>query len=280
MIKTAAIALTGVCILFTLPTCAVAVDLIEIIEKKTVENDVRQHGFNIEHFEQWVFRNQQTLTGARRQLLDRLQAEIDSVHATCHLSDDQREKLLLAGRGDIEEFIQQFANVRAEFNKKIAANDQQGIQNMWQEAHLLHQMYQGKMHGDGSLFRKVLNHLLDEQQLLHMKQLQREQVHFRYQAAVMQLISQFDRMAPTTQEKREKLLALIDQYTFPPKSITGDNQSRYLLYYVLGQMQHIPKDELRPLFGKSSWPVLQKQMKLRKSIKRSLEKRGLVPEKE
>jgi hypothetical protein len=260
------------------PAPAVAVEFIEIIEKKIVENSQNQFRMTIDNFDQWVFNNQQKIGGAKKQLLDRLQAESDSVQSTCVLEDDQKEKLLLAGRGDIHAFMQHYAKLRAKFAENI--NDQQAVQNIWKEIQPLQAKYNGQIYGEGSLFTKVLDHVLDEQQSARMEQLRREQRKFQYQAAVMQLISQFDQAAPITHRKREKLLALIDQHTFPPKSITGSNFNSYLMYFVLSQMAEIPEDELRPLFGEAAWNVIRQQMNQGKAMQRTLKQQGLVPEKD
>jgi len=274
-----ALAVTAILLAVAQPARSVAVEFIEIIEKHVPEQNQNMNGFRIENFDQWVFSNQQKIGGARKRLLDRLQAEAESIQSTCKLADQQKEKLLLAGRGDIQTFTQQYNTVRAKFAEKLKQNDQQAFQNIWQEIQPLQRKYHGQIYGEGSLFRKVLDHLLDEQQLARIEQLRKEQRVFQYRSMVMQLISQFDQASPLTHEKREKLLALIDEYTFPPQSTASTQQSHFVMYYVLSQMAEIPEGELRPLFGKATWKVLKQQIRQGKAMKRNLEQQGLVPEK-
>jgi len=278
MIKTISLVLIGSIAFLVQSLPAGAVEFIEIVEKQiAAEKNQNQRGFRIEHFDQWVFRKQQTIRGAKKQLLERLEAESDSIQSTCQLADDQKEKLRLAGRGDIQDFLQLYAEIRQKFADNM--DDQQAMQNIWQEIQPLQKKYNGQIYGEGSLFIKVLDNLLDEQQLARMEELRREQRRFQYRATVMQLVSQFDQAAPLTHEKREKLLALIQEHTSPPKSTAGQQRNHFLMYYVLGQMAEIPETELRPLFDKAAWKVVRQQMKQGKSMKRNLEKQGLVPEK-
>ncbi len=273
-------ALAAVLFLTSLPGSTVAVEFIEIVEEQVAEQNRNINGFRIEHFDQWVFSNQQEIAGAKTQLLERLEAEANSIQSTCDLSDEQKEKLLLAGRGDIQVFTQLYAATKAKFAENLKKGDQQAVQNIWQEIQPLKRKYHGLIFGEGSLFEKVLGHLLDEQQTARIEKLRREQRKFQYQSAVMLLISQFDRAAPFTHENREKLLALIYEHSRPPKSFTGENHSHYVTYYLLGQMSEIPEDELHPLFEEAAWKVVKQQIKQGKRMKRNLEKRGLVPEEE
>ena len=265
---------------FALSTPALAVDFIEIVEEEIAEQQENQHGFRIENFDQWVFSNQQTLYSAKKQLLSRLHGEAESIQAACQLDDQQKEKLLLAGRGDIQAFTQLYTKVRARFAEKIKENNQQAMLNLWQEIQPLQKKYNGQIFGKDSFFEKVLSNLLDDQQSALLEKIRREQRKVQYQAAVMQLILQFDSVAPLTHKNREKLLALIEQHTYPPKAMGGQNQSHYLTYYIYGQMAEISEKELRPLFGKAVWKVVKQQIKQGKSMKRNLEKQGIVPDKE
>ncbi len=280
LVMTLVAAAAAVLFVLTLPAPAVAVDFIEIVEKEVAKQNQNQHGFRIENFDQWVFSNQQKLSSAQKQILDRLEGEADSIQSTCKLENGQKEKLLLAGRGDIQAFTQLYAEVRAKFVEKIKENNQQAIQNVWQEIQPLQKKYHGQIFGEGSLFEKVLGHLLDEQQSDRLEKIRREQRRFQYQSAVLQLISQFEQAAPLKHENREKLLVLIDQHALPPKSMTGHNRAHYFTYYIYGQMAEIPEKELRPLFGKAVWKVVKQQMQQGKRMKRNLEQQGLVPDKE
>ena len=264
-----------------LSASTVAVDFIEIVEKQAVaEQNQNRNGFRIENFDQWVFRSQETLAGAKQKLLERLESEADSLQLICGLDEAQKKKLLLAGRGDIQAFVEAYTKVRAKFAESLKEQGQQAVQNIWQEIQPLQRKYHGMLFGEGSLFEKVLEHLLDEQQSARRRAVLREQRKFRLRSAEMQLISQMDRVSPFTQEKREKLLALVEQYVRPPKSFSKAEHSHYVMYYLLGQMAKIPEDELRPLFDEAAWTVVQQQIKQGKRMRGNLKAHGLVPEEE
>jgi len=256
----------------------VAIEFIEIVKKEKEEkHNQNQHGFRIENIDQWIFQNQTTIQGARKKLLERLKLEVDSVQSVCQLTDDQKAKLTLAGRGDIQAFTLQYHAIRAKFAKDLL--EQKNINNIWQEIQPLQIKYNsGQLFGEKSFFAKVLEHLLDEQQMAHIQKLRREQRLFRYQAAARQLIVKLDQIAPITHEQREQLFALIDKHTVPPKSISGNNRSHYLMFYVLGQLAEIPEKELQALFRTETWECLQKQIKQSRGMKHQLEKMGMVPD--
>lgn len=262
----------------TLALPSFAVEFIEIIEDQEEQPEQNMHGFRLEHFGQWVFNEQIDAEGARTNLLERLESESESIQAVCQLSDEQKSTLALAGWGDVQEFFRKYEEARATFKKNI--HDQEAFQNIWQEIQPLQNKYRGRMFGEGSLFSKVLKQLLNEKQLAIMQQLKREQCLFQYQAAVRGVISQFDQFAPITHEKRERLLALVNQHTFPPKSIPVSNRSHYLTYYILGQFSEIPGNELRSMFSDAAWKVVQPRIKQGAAMTRQLEKQGLVPDKE
>ncbi len=264
----------------SLPSPAVAVDFFEIVEKDLPEKNENMHGMNIENFDQWVFQNQLTLSAAKKQLLDRLEVEAESIRSTCKLGEVQKEKLLLAGRGDIQAFIQLYAEVRANFAEKLKEQNRQAFNNIWQEIQPLQKKYHGQVFSEGSLFEKVLGHLLDEQQAARLEKIRREQRKFRYQSAVMQLLVQFDQAASFTHENREKLLALVEEHTYPPKSMAGPQQSHLMTYYIAAQMAEIPEGQLRPLFRKAVWKVVKKQMSQGERMKNNFEQQGLVPDRE
>jgi len=282
MIKTLPLLLAAAFLVLTQPTPADAVDFFEIVERQAAEQKQiqHQHGMRIEHFDQWIFSNQQKIDGAKKQLLTRLESEASLIQSVCQLDDAQKEKLLLAGRGDIQAFVQQYDEIRANFANHI--DNQKAMQNIWQEIQPLQRKYHGQIYGEDSFFTKVLHHSLDEPQLAFMKKLRLEQRAFQYRATVMQLISQFERAAPLTHAKREKLLALIVQHTSPSKSTPNQQNVNVSmpLYFILMQMSDIPEDELRPLFEESAWTLLQKQMKQGKAWKQHLATQGFVLEKD
>lgn len=272
--------LLGAAILMIQPIPVLAIHFIEIIEKEIVEENHNQFGFQLEQFNQLVFNNQVELGGARKQLLNRLQLESDSLQSICQLAEEQKEKLLLAGRGDIHTFVQEYARLHEKFAADLKKQDQQALQNIWSDISPLRNQYNGKIFGQDSFFKKVLGGLLNEEQVALLEQLRREQNQFLYRTAIMQFIQQFDQVAPLTHKKRKKLLDLFEQHTLPPKSTTGSNLSHYFSYYLCLQMKGMPEEELRPLFGERAWKSLQQQMMQAKAMERQLQNQGLVPDQE
>lgn len=253
-----------------------AIEFFEIIEEEHPGQNQNRNQFKIEQFDQWVF-DGQGVSAAKTHLSDRLKSETKSMQSVCQLTDGQNAKLRLAGQGDIQAFMQKYSETRAKFEGNV--DNQQAMQNIWQEIQPLQKKYHGNIFGEGSLFTKVLKQTLDQQQSLRWQQLQREQRLFQYEATFQYVISLFDQVAPLTQKNREQLLALIDQYTFPPKSISSVRHDHFLTSYIYSQLAEIPEDELRPLFRDAPWKILQNHRKRGKRMKRELKKQGMVPDK-
>ena len=258
-------------------TTAYAIDFYVIVEEKQPQPQQNHNGFRLEHFEQWVFNEQIDVNGARKKLAERLQSEAESIRSIFQLTQGQIDKLSLAGMGDIQAFMHEYEKTKEHFKNNL--HDQQAMQNIWQDIQPLQQKYRGQMFGQGSLFAKIMKHLLDEDQLRIMQKLKREQSKFYYQSAVRQTILQIDQVSPLTHKNRQHLLELIEKHTYPPKNIPAGSQAHFLNYYVYGQLGNIPEKQLQAIFPDATWDFVKKQIRQGTGMKRHLDQQGLVPDK-
>ncbi|HEY2838491.1 MAG TPA: hypothetical protein VGJ26_05055, partial [Pirellulales bacterium] len=72
---------------------------------------------NDETFDQWVFNQVGNAQKALERFHTSLNVQVDSIAASCELAPEQREKLLLAGRGDINRFFDGVEVCRKKFDK-------------------------------------------------------------------------------------------------------------------------------------------------------------------
>src|SRR5258707_11945120 len=92
-----------------------------------------------ENFEQWIFREFQNAAGARGRLDSLLMLNIESVAQVCGLSEAQRQKLWLAGRGDIKRFFDSVDELRRKFQS--VKTDQNRLQVLFREVQPLHSTF-------------------------------------------------------------------------------------------------------------------------------------------
>ena len=133
-----------------------------------------------ENFDQWVFNEvRQTAVGSVRNRFDSLLGlKIDFVDKACGLTDLQKKKLQLAGKGDIKRFFDRVDEKRRKFLS--VKRDQNNINEIFQEIQPLQTEIQGEHFGDASIFAKTLVRTLTEEQTAKFDKAMRERMQFRY----------------------------------------------------------------------------------------------------
>ncbi len=114
-----------------------------------------------ENFDRWLFADDQSGAGRHRHLDDILRSKVDAAIMAHKLTDSQRTKLRLAGRGDIKRFFDQVEDRRLDFEKD-RRNFRAGLAAL-QRLDPLTQVYRDGPFGDGSLFAKTLAKINDDQ---------------------------------------------------------------------------------------------------------------------
>jgi hypothetical protein len=115
-----------------------------------------------ENFDRWLFADEQSETGRRRRLDEILKTKVKLATLVHHLTELQRAKLQLAGRGDIKRFFDRVEDRRRDFEK-----DRQSFRTGFaalQRLQPLAQVYRDGPFGDGSLFAKSLSKINDDQE--------------------------------------------------------------------------------------------------------------------
>ncbi|MGD9854599.1 MAG: hypothetical protein AB7U20_06560 [Planctomycetaceae bacterium] len=205
-----------------------------------------------ENLIQNVFRNQQSVDGARRNAVNALDVQVDFVALIGSLSSEQRAKLELAGQGDIHRFFDDFDSyLRSAPTGQITM---QQWNDVWQGLQPLQSRYSAGLHGPGSLFRKTIPSVLDEHQRTAYQDLEKERSRRHYLALIKATLSVIDGQIPLTTAQREQITRAVMEKTKPPRTF---GQSYYQYYIVLYLMSGI-EDDLQPLFEENEWPLMQK----------------------
>jgi hypothetical protein len=114
-----------------------------------------------ENFDRWIFADEQSEADRRRRLDDILQMKVNAATKAHNLTESQRAKLRLAGRGDIKRFFDRVEDRRREFEK-----DRQSFRTGFaalQRLEPLTQVYRDGAFDDGTLFAKTLSKINDDQ---------------------------------------------------------------------------------------------------------------------
>src|SRR5438128_7468487 len=100
-----------------------------------------------EQFDQWVFQQDRNAFEARRRLDSQLALQVEDIDRACKLTDAQKKKLQLAGRGDVKRFFDRYETVRQKF--QLLKQDEQKVQEIWQDINPLQVTLQaGLFHDD------------------------------------------------------------------------------------------------------------------------------------
>jgi hypothetical protein len=225
-------------------------------------------------FDQVVFQEYGSSSGARKRLETFLTLHADSVDRACKLTEAQKRKLLLAGRGDIKRFFDRYETVKRKFEQfKNDPNKQQQMQQqVWQDASPLQVSLQAGLFHDDSIFAKSMRHTLNADQFTRYEALARDRRTFRHRANIESVVAIIEQGAPLRAEQRQKLIALLASATRPARK-----SSQYEFYVVMYQIGRLPEEKIKPLFDNAQWRGLNRLLDQYKGIEQWLRQSGQLP---
>jgi hypothetical protein len=187
---------------------------------------------NEQMFNQWLF-------SANRGSFDsesELSLNIESVDRICGLTEPQKVKLRLAGRGDYARFGRQVDDLKAKYVGKTYGQNEIG--EIYQKIQPLGQVYQAGLLGDDSLFAKVLEKTLSSEQAIKLEEINSTRRKARYIAKVKLFVVILERSCPLTDEQRTAMMDLIVSETKPPRRF-----GQFDWYVVMYQANKIPDEK-------------------------------------
>lgn len=242
-----------------------------IVEEEEPARGAQAH-FEIapRQFDQWMFGGGQSAGQSRRRLESQLTLHVESIDRVCRLSDPQREKLELAGHGDIKRFFEEVEEVRRQFME--VRRDRQRFNKIWQKISPLRTKLNVGIFNRDSLIYKVLTKTLHADQLASYQDhsLQRRQFHYR--AKVAMVVAMLEKGIPLRDEQRQTFIKLIVDETDPPRAF-----GQHDFYVVLYQISKLPEDKVKPIFDEGQWLALQASFRRAKAMERMLRKENLIP---
>jgi hypothetical protein len=227
--------------------------------------------FADENFDQWLYQDMQNSAGARSRLDAQLLMRLDDLAQSCELTESQRQKLQLAGRGDIHRLFDRIEELRRKF--QTVKSDQNRIGEILQAMQPLQLTMRTGMFGESSLFAKALRSTLTTEQVERVETADRKRRTFRYRAVVAGVVARLDDDVALRAAQRRQLEQLLLDETRPPA-----NFSQYDSMVVLVQAARLPEEKLKPLFDEPQWKVLKKQFEQARGIEPFLKANGFHPD--
>jgi hypothetical protein len=224
-----------------------------------------------DQFDQMVFQQDRNAAGARKRLDALLTLQVEDIDRACQVTGAQRQKLQLAGRGDIKRFFNRCDEVRQRF--QLVRHDQHKVQEVWQEVGPLQRTLQSGLFHDGSLLHKSLRGTLTAEQLARYDAAARERRAFRHRATVELAVTVLEQGMPLLDAQRREVIALLTREMKPLRK-----SGQYEFYAVMYQLGRLPEGKLRALFGDARWKVMSRQLDQFRGLEPFLKQNGLWPD--
>jgi hypothetical protein len=221
-------------------------------------------------FQQLMFGRAVASAAAPRDWAERLLAdEIQLVDSQCRLSDEQRRKLQLAGRGDIKLCFDRIEELR----QRTTTRDLSAAE--WEAAlvdlRAASGVFQGGLFVEGSLFRKTLARILTAEQ----RSIYAAQLRARRLAEVRTVLATWERQAvggeKLPEAKRKALAELVVEKTPPPR-VSGT----WAHYVILLQIAEIER-EILPVFSESDHAQLVLMLGRARQLEPQMRQMGYWP---
>lgn len=224
-----------------------------------------------ENFDQWLYQEFRNAAGGRSRLESLLALRIEAVAQACELSDEQRQKLQLAGRGDIKRFTDRVEELRRKF--QAVKTDQNRIQELLRDMQPYQTTIRNGPFDDSSFFSKTVKNALTADQKSRLEAAERDRRRFGYQAAIENVITLFDETLALRAQQREALEKLLLEETRPPVHF-----GPYDIYVVMLQASQLGEEKLKPLLDPPQWKRLQRLLDKARTFEPMLKANGILPE--
>jgi hypothetical protein len=218
-------------------------------------------------FNSWLYQ------GNGGQVLDEdseLNLMLEAVDRSSHLTNEQKEKLRLAGQGDYARFKRDVDELRAECVGKSFDNNE--INEIYQKFQPLTQRYQSGLLGDKSLFSKVVRQSMSPEQREEFEAAEAERRKARHAAKVRLFVAILEQSCPLKSDQRDALVDLLLKETRPAL-----RTSEYDWYVVIVQVAKIKDSKLSTILDKAQLKFLKKITRQAGGMEGHLKQIGVLP---
>jgi len=222
------------------------------------------------NFDQWVFPGVTSAAAGRQRLETQVKMHLAEIDRSCQLADQQRERLQLAARGDLQRFLDQVEALRRKF--EVTKRDNEAMGQLWQEIQPLQVRQSRGLTGPDGLLTKILSKTLTEEQSRQFDAAQNERRRFRYGASIAVALHTLEGSVALTGEQRQQLTKLLLE--LPPPRIFGQYDS-FLVNYRLASLP--ASAGLKDLFDARQWKALEQPFVQARAMRQNLIEQGYLP---
>jgi hypothetical protein len=222
---------------------------------------------NINQMDQWVFGRYGGAVGARTKLDSSLSLRVDDIERVCGLSEEQKKKLRLAGRGDIKRFFDKVEEIK----RKYQHGQADAAVNIWQEVVALQVELNHGLFGAGSIYAKTFRHTLSDDQTTRFESQSRERQVARMRTTVEWFVTHLDKSLGMTDDQRHRFVELLLAEAPPPRKF---GQGDY--WYFLFQAARLPESKVKSILDAPQWRLLSRQFAQGRSMEPWLKNNGVL----
>lgn len=221
-------------------------------------------------FFQWIYGAGTRVGSPRDHFESVLKLAIADLDRSCSLTDDQKQKLALAGRGDIKRFLDRVADAHRLY--ELNRHEPGGAAVIREATIPIAADYEFGIFGEGSFFAKSLTRVLTPEQAGKYRESLREKDRFRYQAKVSLILASLDARVGFTSEQHIRFRNLIMEETRPPLKAAGPLEANV----VLLQIAKLPEVKVRPIFDDQQWRTMDRIFQNARRTEAALRAEGLI----
>jgi hypothetical protein len=207
----------------------------------------------------------------RRRLEARLKSRIEQIDRACKLTEAQRHKLSVAGRGDIKRLFARIDEVKAKLAD--ARQDVMMRQIAAQAAEGGELVDQTDCFGDGSLYSKVLKSTLTPEQVAVRDKAVKDASIAQHRATIRWAIGSMEPWLKLSPEQHEKLETLLGAGTKPPRKFGA-----YDYYGLMFQASKLPEKDFKSIFSDGQWQKVEQQIAEARRLEKTLRVGGFLPD--
>ena len=252
---------------------AFAADDDEIVEGPiALENQLPIQQFGPNDFDQWVFQPSGNAKQAQQRMEAQVELQLAELDLACKLTEEQRQTLELAARGDLQRFRDEVEVARKKFN--AAKNNPNGMNQIWQDIQPLQLRLTRGLTGPGSLLAKVIPTTLTPEQTIQYDAVTGERQRFRYRASVGVALHMLESGVPLKHEQRQAIEKLL--LALPPPRVVGT----YEHYLVMYRLSLLGPEKVQPLLDARQWTAMKRQVDQYRGMRQMLIQQGLLTREE
>lgn len=237
----------------------------EMVEQMVV---IRNLDANIDN---WLFGNRR-FSNPSQKLSLMLKVKADGVARAAGLSESQKEKLMLAGEGDIRRFLDRVEEIK--LKHKTSEMPQGAWNRIFLEIQPLRQiLVRNELFGDDSLFAKTARKTLAAEQAARYEKNESERLLFQHRTRIAATVARLSDYLGLRDDQRKRLTRVMLEQTQPQPLLEQTERDQMV---GLALLSRLPEQEIKPIFDADQWRELQRLFDRVQQVVPMLRQQGAV----